>query len=269
MCVTGSRSALSTWGEPRVIDSNATLDDSSAAVDSLPRMSIKTGYRIHLIDDDTDLGELLSEYFERFGHRLSSSPTAAEGRGVLHRETPDLLILDVMLPDADGMALCRAIRSDSDIPIIMLTARGDVPDRVLGLEFGADDYVPKPFEPRELVARVETLMRRSREASDRELTATGLRLEPARRRVELEGVDVELTTMEFELLRILMESRGRVLSRETLLQRLHGLGDEVLDRSVDMAISRLRAKLEDSSRSPRFIKTIRGAGYQFVGASES
>ena len=232
-------------------------------------MSAKPAYRLLLIDDDTALGELLVEYFDRFGHELSFAPTAAEGRLALRRSDPDLLILDVMLPDADGMQLCRAIRSESDIPIVMLTARGDVPDRVLGLEYGADDYVPKPFEPRELVARVETLMRRSRETPVRELAAAGLKLEPERRRVLLEGTEVELTTMEFELLRILMESRGRVLSRDNLLQRLHALGDEVFDRSVDMAVSRLRAKLDDDSKSPRFIKTIRGAGYQFVGATEA
>ena len=232
-------------------------------------MSTKSAYRILLIDDDTALGDLLVEYFERFGHRLLAAATAVDGRLALKRETPDLLILDVMLPDADGMKLCRSIRSESDIPIIMLTARGDVPDRVLGLEYGADDYVPKPFEPRELVARVETLMRRSREAPASVLTAEGLRLEPDRRRVLVEGVEVDLTTMEFELLRVLMESRGKVLSRDTLLQRLHGLGDEVFDRSVDMAISRLRAKLDDDSKLPRYIKTIRGTGYQFVGATEA
>lgn len=233
-------------------------------------MSNKKHYRLLMIDDDTALNELLVEYLERFGHTLATATTAARGRHLLRRDDPDLLILDVMLPDADGMELCRAIRSESDIPIVMLTARGDVPDRVLGLEFGADDYMPKPFEPRELVARIETLMRRSRQPPGQRLTAAGgLVLETETRRVALGGAQVELTSAEFELLRILMESRGRVLTRETLLRRLRGTDADVYDRSVDMLVSRLRRKLADDSRSPRFIKTIRCTGYQFVGGADS
>jgi len=232
-------------------------------------MSGKKQYRLLMIDDDAALNELLVEYFERFGHKLVTAITAADGRRRLRRDEPDLLILDVMLPDADGMELCRTIRSESDIPIVMLTARGDLPDRVLGLEFGADDYIPKPFEPRELVARVETLMRRSRETSARRLCAAGgLVLETETRRVTLAGTEIELTSMEFELLRILMDSRGRVLSREMVLRKLRGIDADIFDRSVDMLISRLRKKLDDDSRSPRFIKTIWRTGYQFVGSSD-
>jgi len=230
---------------------------------------MKTRYRLLMIDDDASLDALLEEYFARFGHVLTTATTAAEGRRLLRNDDPDLLILDVMLPDADGMKLCREIRRESDIPILMLTARGDVPDRVLGLEFGADDYVPKPFEPRELVARVETLMRRSRDTPARRLTAAGgLQLETETRRVTLGDAELELTSMEFELLRILMESRGRVLTREMLLRKLRGLDQDIYDRSVDMLISRLRKKLADDSRSPRFIKTIWRTGYQFVAASD-
>jgi DNA-binding response OmpR family regulator len=171
-----------------------------------------------------------------------------------------------MLPDGDGLELCRSLRLESDIPIIMLTARADVPDRVLGLQYGADDYVPKPFEPRELVARVENVMRRARAAPMKILTATGgLALETETRRVTLNEEEVSLTSMEFELLRILMESRGHVLTRESLLRRLRGLDADIFDRSVDMLVSRLRKKLDDDSRSPRFIKTVWGVGYQFVG----
>jgi DNA-binding response OmpR family regulator len=233
-------------------------------------MSGKKQLRLLMIDDDKSLNELLVEYFSRFGHKLATATTAADGRYLLRRNEPDLLILDVMLPDADGMELCRTIRSESDIPIVMLTARGDVPDRVLGLEFGADDYIPKPFEPRELVARIETLMRRSREAPARRLSAGGgLVLETETRRVTLGEAEIELTSMEFELLRILMDSRGRVLSREMLLRKLRGIDADIYDRSVDMLISRLRKKLADDSRSPRFIKTIWRTGYQFVGNSDS
>jgi len=233
-------------------------------------MTGKRQYRLLMIDDDASLNDLLVEYFARFGHKLSTATTAATGRYLLRRDDPDLLILDVMLPDADGMDLCRSIRSESDIPIVMLTARGDLPDRVLGLEFGADDYVPKPFEPRELVARVETLMRRTRETHTRRLTAGGgLVLETETRCVTLGGTEVELTSTEFELLRILMDSRGRVLSREMLLRKLRGIDADIHDRSVDMLVSRLRKKLSDDSRSPRFIKTIRGTGYQFTGGSDS
>jgi len=233
-------------------------------------MTGKKQYRLLMIDDDESLTRLLVDYFERFGHKLATAATAGAGLYQLRRDDPDLLILDVMLPDADGMDLCKKIRADSDIPIVMLTARGDLPDRILGLEFGADDYVPKPFEPRELVARVETLMRRSRETPTRRLTgAAGLVLETETRRVSLQDEEIELTSMEFELLRILMESRGRVLTREMLLRKLRGIDNDIYDRSVDMLISRLRKKLDDDSRSPRYIKTIWRSGYQFVGASDS
>jgi DNA-binding response OmpR family regulator len=233
-------------------------------------MTNKKQYRLLMIDDDASLNTLLVEYFDRFGHKLTTATTAGDGRYLLRRDDPDLLILDVMLPDADGMELCRQIREESNIPIVMLTARGDVSDRVLGLEYGADDYIPKPFEPRELVARVETLMRRSRETPARRLVAGGgLILETETRRVTLGGKEIDLTSMEFELLRILMDSHGRVLSREMLLRKLRGIDADIYDRSVDMLISRLRKKLGDDSHSPRFIKTVWRNGYQFVGATDS
>lgn len=219
-----------------------------------------------MIDDDESLNRLLVDYFPRFGHELLTATSVKAGKRILRTSDPDLLILDVMLPDADGLELCRSLRLESDIPIIMLTARADVPDRVLGLQYGADDYVPKPFEPRELVARVENVMRRVRAAPMRILTAAGgLALETETRRVTLNEEEVSLTSMEFELLRILMESRGHVLTRESLLRRLRGLDADIFDRSVDMLVSRLRKKLDDDSRSPRFIKTVWRVGYQFVG----
>jgi OmpR family response regulator RpaB len=222
-----------------------------------------------IVDDDEDLNALLTEYLQRFGHTLRSAATAAAGRQQLRRALPDLLILDIMLPDTDGLTLCSELRSEYDVPIIMLTARGEVADRVMGLELGADDYMAKPFEPRELVARIETVFRRLRERrSGTVLAYDGLRLEIETRRVELDGERIELTTMEFELLHDLMLSRGRVLSRDRLLEKLRGYDADVFDRSVDMLVSRLREKLHDDARNPRFIRTVRRSGYQFVGALE-
>ncbi len=226
-------------------------------------------YRLLIVDDDEALTDLLVEYFGRFGHELLTAPNAAEGRRLLRSASPDLVILDVMLPDADGMDLCRELRAASAIPIVMLTARGDLPDRVLGLELGADDYVAKPFEPRELVARVETLMRRARPAPGRRVTAGGVALDPGTRRVTVRGDDVDLTAAEFELLRALMEGRGRVLSRTALVRTLHGIETGVYDRSVDMLVSRLRRKLGDDASRPRLIKTVRNAGYQFVDGTDA
>ena len=225
-------------------------------------------YRILIIDDDADLNALLTEYLGRFGHQLRSATTAARGLSELRRELPDLVILDIMLPDIDGLSLCREIRGEFDVPIVMLTARGEVADRVMGLELGADDYVPKPFEPRELVARIQSVIRRtaSKAPLSGALEFDGLRLEKETRRVVLDSEAVELTTMEFELLTILMQSHGRVLSRNYLIERLRGIDVDVYDRSIDMLVSRLREKLRDNAQSPRFIKTIRLTGYQFVGA---
>lgn len=225
-----------------------------------------TQNHILMIDDDADLNALVSEYLERFGHRLVSATSATRGMAELRRERPDLIILDIMLPDTDGLSLCREIRSEFDVPIIMLTARGEVADRVLGLELGADDYLSKPFEPRELVARIQSVIRRSagRENPDL-LISDGLCVDKQTRRVTLDEREIGLTTMEFELLSVLMESRGRVLSRNRLIERLRGIEADVYDRSIDMLVSRLRDKLGDDSQSPRFIKTVRLTGYQFVG----
>ena len=225
-------------------------------------------YRILIIDDDADLNALLTEYLGRFGHQLRSATNAARGLIELRRELPDLVILDIMLPDIDGLTLCREIRDEFNVPIVMLTARGEVADRVMGLELGADDYLAKPFEPRELVARIQSVIRRSagRAATAEALDFDGLRLEKETRRVTLDGKAVELTTMEFELLLTLMQSNGRVFSRNHLIERLRGIDAEVYDRSVDMLVSRLREKLGDDAQSPRFIKTVRLTGYQFVGA---
>jgi OmpR family response regulator RpaB len=228
-------------------------------------------HQILIIDDDKDLNALLTEYLGRFGHRLRSAITAGGGMKELRREPPDLVILDIMLPDTDGLTLCREIRAEFEVPIIMLTARGEVADRVLGLELGADDYLAKPFEPRELVARIDSVIRRSasRMPGGNALEFDGLRLEQETRRVTLDGSNIELTTMEFELLHTLMASHGRVMSRNRLIERLRGIDADVYDRSIDMLVSRLREKLDDDAKAPRFIRTVRLTGYQFVGAART
>ncbi len=223
--------------------------------------------KILLIDDDKKHSELLQAYFKRFGIQLLCAGDAVEGMRRLRREDPDLLLLDVMLPGKDGFEICREIRRTSDIPIIMLTARGDVIDRVSGLELGADDYVGKPFEPRELVARVQAILRRLEPGGARsgKLAFEGLMIDPDTRTVHVDDQAIDLTSMEFELLVILARRHGKKLSRDEILSELRGIDAAILTRSVDIMISRLRHKLGDSIKPARFIQTIWGRGYSFVG----
>ncbi|MCH9693017.1 MAG: response regulator transcription factor [Gammaproteobacteria bacterium] len=224
--------------------------------------------KVLLIDDDRKHSELLQAYFERFGINLVCASDAEEGFRKLNREDPDLLLLDVMLPGKDGFEICREVRKSSNLPIIMLTARGDVIDRVSGLELGADDYIGKPFEPRELVARVQALLRRSDSSSGSsgKLEFDGLSIDADSRTVHVDGELVELTSMEFELLLILARRHGKKLSRDDILSELRGIDAAILTRSVDIMISRLRSKLGDSVKPPKYIQTIWGRGYSFVGS---
>ncbi len=226
--------------------------------------------RILLIDDDDQLGPPLATYFRRYELDLVQATRPSEGLLRLREGGFDVAILDVMLPEMDGFELCRTIRKDNDIPIVMLTARGDVMDRVVGLELGADDYLPKPFEPRELVARVQTLLRR-RNGSVRTgvaaalpdpgvLSFEGLVIDPARRSVQRQGEEVELTGTEFELLLLLAREPGRVFSRDDILNRLRGHEADLYTRAVDIVVSRLRKKLEPLD----CIKTLRNAGYSLA-----
>lgn len=227
--------------------------------------------KILLIDDDEKLGELLHNYFKRFDLELIAATHPAEGLEKLRSEHPDLVILDVMLPDQDGFEVCRAIRRFSKVPIVMLTARGEVTDRIVGLEIGADDYLPKPFEPRELVARIQNVLRRSAAAGDSEgpLRYRGLVIDRDKRTAELEGKPLDLTTMEFRLLSLLAANPGRVYSRDDILNELRGIDAQLFSRSVDILVSRLRHKLNDTAKQPRFIKTVWGSGYTFVGEEEA
>lgn len=223
--------------------------------------------KVLLIDDDRKHSELLQAYFKRFGINLLCAYEAVEGFKKLRREDPDLLLLDVMLPGKDGFEICREVRKTSNIPIIMLTARGDVIDRVSGLEIGADDYVGKPFEPRELVARVQAMLRRAEQSGPiaGRLEFEGLTIDVEMRSVSVDGKPVDLTSMEFELLLILARRQGRKLSRDDILSELRGIDAAILTRSVDIMISRLRQKLGDSVKPARFIQTIWGRGYSFIG----
>ncbi len=223
--------------------------------------------KVLIIDDDRKHSELLQAYFKRFGINLVCALEAEEGFRKLNRENPDLVLLDVMLPGKDGFEICREIRKTSNIPIIMLTARGDVIDRVSGLELGADDYIGKPFEPRELVARVQATLRRSEAAgsSPAKLEFDGLTIDTDTRNVAVDGKPVDLTSMEFELLLILARRHGRKMSRDDILSELRGIDAAILTRSVDIMVSRLRGKLNDSVKPPRFIQTIWGRGYSFIG----
>jgi two-component system OmpR family response regulator len=217
--------------------------------------------RILLIDDDEQLGAPLAAYVARFDMQLLQATRPSAGLEQLRQGGFDAAILDVMLPEMDGFALCRAIRKDSDIPIIMLTARGDVMDRVVGLELGADDYLPKPFEPRELVARLQTVLRRHRAAPpDGRLVFEGLVIDPATRSVRCEGRNVDLTSTEFDLLHLLAQGSGRVFSRDDILNHLRGHEAELYTRAVDILVSRLRRKLEPLDA----IKTLRNAGYSLA-----
>ena len=230
--------------------------------------------RILLIDDDAELAEPLAAYFARFELQLVSALRPSLGlaqlRGAIGGTNGgfDAVILDVMLPEMDGFELCRTIRRESDIPVIMLTARGEVMDRVVGLELGADDYLPKPFEPRELVARLQTVLRRrvtTQQAPkdaphDGRLQFEGLLIDTTTRAVLCQGHNVELTSTEFDLLQLLAKAPGKVFNRDDILNQLRGHEAELFTRAVDIVVSRLRKKLEPLDA----IKTLRNAGYSLA-----
>ena len=222
--------------------------------------------KVLLIDDDKKHSDLLKNYLKQFGIALECAGDADEGMRKLSRTDPDLLLLDIMLPGRDGFDICREVRKTSEIPIIMLTARGDVVDRVSGLEIGADDYVGKPFEPRELVARIQTILRRSSSTDTRDpvLRFEGIQIDLDSREVQVDGQSVTLTSMEFELLALLAKRSGKKVSRDEILNELRGIDAAIMTRAVDIMVSRLRNKLGDTIKPPRFIQTVWGTGYAFV-----
>ena len=222
--------------------------------------------RVLLIDDDRRHSELLAAYCRRFDIEVDCAYDGEQGLRRLAALRPELVLLDVMLPGRDGFAVCREIRRGSRVPVIMLSARGDVVDRVTGLELGADDYIAKPFEPRELVARIQTVLRRTDPDPVRTLLEyEGLSIDTTSRTVLADGVQLELTTMEYELLLLLASRPGRDFSRDEILAALRGIDAAILTRSVDILVSRLRARLGDTTRPGRWIHTVWGRGYRFIG----
>ncbi len=223
--------------------------------------------RLLLVEDDTRLAEMLTTYLGENGCRVHHESTVRGGWEAVSRSTPDAILLDVMLPDGDGLELCRRIRAASDVPIVMLTARGDETDRIVGLELGADDYLPKPFNPRELLARIRAVLRRAALAPVRvgEVLRFGaLEIDRGQRVARLGGEPCDLTGLQFQILDALAERAGRALSREQISEAVRGEEYGPFDRSIDVHVSRIRAAIEDDPKRPRRIQTVRGVGYLFA-----
>lgn len=225
---------------------------------------------ILLIDDDVRLSAMVGDYLRAHGYQVSSAPSLAAGREMLARQSFDGLVLDLMLPDGDGLDLCKELRASHrhrHLPLLMLSARGEPTDRIVGLEVGADDYLPKPFEPRELLARIRALLRRagsSHDDGDDVMRFGRLEVDTGLRQVRLDGQSCDLTSYQFDLLTVLAQHPGRVMSRDQIMDSLKGHPLEAFDRSIDVHISRIRAAIENDPKEPRRILTVRGVGYVFA-----
>jgi DNA-binding response OmpR family regulator len=226
--------------------------------------------RILLVEDDARLAAMVAEYLGDAGLRVTVAGGGEQGLARLAREPFDAVVLDLMLPNIDGLEVCRRLRASSDIPVLMLTARGDAADRIVGLELGADDYLPKPFEPRELLARLRAILRRRVGGAQRgELLRYGrLEIDRAAREVRVDGKPVEITAYQYALLLTLAEHAGRVMTRDALMDLMKGEPMEAFDRSIDVHISRIRGAIEGDPKKPRRILTVRGAGYVFAKAQD-
>lgn len=230
-----------------------------------------TPLRLLLVDDEPDLREPLASYLERQGFGVRQAASAAEARSIIAQDVPDLVLLDIMMPGEDGLSLCRHLTEARSIPTIFLTARGEATDRIVGLEIGADDYVVKPFEPRELVARIRSVLRRAARGALPELQANedfqfdGWRLDPLKRRlIAPDGAIVAISSVEFRLLMAFLEHPRQVLDRDRLLDMVQGREAHLFDRAVDNQVSRLRRKIEVDSRNPQLIQTVWGGGYMLA-----
>jgi two-component system phosphate regulon response regulator OmpR len=224
--------------------------------------------RILLIEDDKRLAEMVTSYLGGFGFSVAAVHSGRSGIALYRREPFDALILDLMLPDMDGLEVCRELRADKAARILMLTARGDAMDRILGLEMGADDYLPKPFEPRELLARLRSILRRGKDEAPEVLRFGRLDIDVGARQVRLDGEMRLLTSYQFAILLALARHAGRVMSRDALMDLVKNERLEAFDRSIDVHISRIRAAIEDDPKRPRRIITVRGAGYVFARAQD-
>jgi two-component system alkaline phosphatase synthesis response regulator PhoP len=222
--------------------------------------------KVLLVDDEPQIVRVLRGYLESAGFQVVVAYDGMEGLAAFRHEAPDLIILDLMLPEMDGLDVARAVRRESQVPIIMLTARVEEADRLIGLELGADDYVAKPFSPREVVARVRAVLRRvaGPETSSQALSVGGVTLDLEKRQVSVGGRPVDLTPTEFDLLAALMESPGRVFSRMQLLDRVQGYAYEGYERTIDAHVKNLRQKIEEDARHPRYVLTVYGLGYKFA-----
>jgi len=240
------------------------------------RTAVKSDAHILIVDDDKGIRDLLQEFFQKRGLRTTVAADGIEMEDILRRTQVDLIVLDVMLPGKSGLELCRDLRASYSTPIIMLTAVTETTDRVVGLEMGADDYVPKPFDPRELLARIRAVLRRNGATEPKRATTkqiyhfAGWTMDCSRRRLMAPGdVRVELTMAEFNLLQTFVKSAQRVLTRDQLIELSGGDSDYSFDRSIDILVSRLRRKMEDDPKTPKLILTVRSGGYQFLPETTS
>lgn len=225
--------------------------------------------RILLIEDDPRLARMVEDYLGEAGFRVMHAASGRAGIDMSQRDPFEAIILDLMLPDIDGLDVCRVLRAKVQTPILMLTARGDAMDRIIGLEMGADDYLPKPFEPRELLARLRAILRRAHAETPTHVLRFGrLELDRDAREVRIDSQPRALTAYQFDLVQAMAERAGRVLSRESLFDIVKGESIEAFDRSIDVHVSRIRSALEDNPRKPRRVLTVRGAGYVFAKAQD-
>ncbi len=227
--------------------------------------------KILVIDDDEKLSGLIKDFLEPYKFQVTCFSHPEKALSKLKSIKPELIILDIMLPDMDGFQCLRKIRESHQTPVIMLTARGEVSDRVVGLELGADDYLPKPFDPRELLARIQSILRRTQSPGQlvEKLSFKGLHIDKLKQEVLLKNERITLSTTEYEALLLFAENPGRELDREFLVENLRGIRWQSYDRSIDVLVSRLRVKLGDNSDQINYIKTIHGVGYMFIGVPKN
>ncbi len=227
--------------------------------------------KILIIDDDNELNELLSDFLSKYDFEVITALHPTLGLELFNKHKPHLIVLDINMPDKTGFEVCKEIRDTSSTPIIILSARGDLNDRLVGLELGADDYIPKPYEPRELLARIQSVLRRTdnqfqnQQLVNKIFKSQDLVVDLVKATVALSGDVLDLTTMEFEMLCLFMQNPGVTLSREQVVDKLRGIEWDSIDRTIDVLISRLRSKLKDDVKNPKFLKTIWGSGYRFIG----